>query len=338
MGTPPMDDQAAPEHTLPPHLQHQAGYAHMRHAPSASPPIPNGVPFHHRQQTPQAQMQMGSRPSSRNNVPRPNANLGPSQLSQAPQGPNGYAYMPNPPIYDPRAAQPMPSATSHSLPDPRFHGVTGSQQYTGPPQRHPPNGQVQQTYSQEQRRQSMPPTFPQQEQPRQQHLQPIPSPPQPERIQEEDNQLSAPKPIPAKSRSIFTPIDDSRSLLAQHWSVGDKKDIKPEKENRSQSVDIGNVQTQKPNPLMNNSTSSHTKPAQQTGRAGGGPGGAGWGGAGGGAARLPDPPRARRARRALHFRLRCAICGLEFEDRTEAVLPVCPRCGRPNERVAVDPL
>ena len=259
-----MDDQAAPEHTLPSHLQHQAGYAHMRHAPSASPPIPNGVPFHHRQQTPQGQIQMGSRPSSRNNVLRPNSNLGPSQLSQAPQGPNGYAYMPNPPIYDPRAAQPMPSTASHGLPDPRFHGVTGSQQYTGPPQRHPPNGQVQQAYSQEQRRQSMPPTFPQQEQQRQQHLQPIPSSPQPRRIQEEENQLSAPKPIPTKSRSIFTPIDDSRSLLAQHWSVGDKKDIKPEKEkeNRSQSVDIGNVQPQKPNRPMSNSTSSHTKPAQ----------------------------------------------------------------------------
>ena len=48
--------------------------------------------------------------------------------------------------------------------------------------------------------------------------------------------------------------------------------------------------------------------------------------------------RARQARHALHFRLRCAICGLEFEDRSEKPLPVCPRCGRPNERVAVDPL
>ena len=48
--------------------------------------------------------------------------------------------------------------------------------------------------------------------------------------------------------------------------------------------------------------------------------------------------RARRARRALHFRLRCAICGFEFEDHSPAPLPVCPRCGRPNERVAVDPL
>ncbi len=56
------------------------------------------------------------------------------------------------------------------------------------------------------------------------------------------------------------------------------------------------------------------------------------------AALLDARRRARQARHALHFRLRCAICGLEFEDRTEAALPVCPRCGRPNERVAVDPL
>ena len=58
----------------------------------------------------------------------------------------------------------------------------------------------------------------------------------------------------------------------------------------------------------------------------------------GGASLLDERRRARRARRALHFRLRCAICGLEFEDRSPAPLPLCPRCGRPNERVAVDPL
>jgi len=26
------------------------------------------------------------------------------------------------------------------------------------------------------------------------------------------------------------------------------------------------------------------------------------------------------------------ICGLEFEDRTDALLPRCPRCGSLNER------
>jgi len=58
----------------------------------------------------------------------------------------------------------------------------------------------------------------------------------------------------------------------------------------------------------------------------------------GGACLLDERRRARRARRALHFRLRCAICGFEFEDRSPAPLPACPHCGRPNERVALDPL
>ncbi len=48
--------------------------------------------------------------------------------------------------------------------------------------------------------------------------------------------------------------------------------------------------------------------------------------------------RQRRARQALQFRLRCAICGFEFEDRSASPLPNCPRCGRPNERVEFDPL
>ena len=48
--------------------------------------------------------------------------------------------------------------------------------------------------------------------------------------------------------------------------------------------------------------------------------------------------RRLRQRRALQFRLRCAICGFEFEDHSPSSLPNCPRCGRANERVALDPL
>ena len=48
--------------------------------------------------------------------------------------------------------------------------------------------------------------------------------------------------------------------------------------------------------------------------------------------------RRRQVRRALQFRLRCAICGFEFEDRNPTPLPNCPRCGRRNERVSYDPL
>ena len=42
--------------------------------------------------------------------------------------------------------------------------------------------------------------------------------------------------------------------------------------------------------------------------------------------------RRRRERRALRYRLRCVICAFEFEDRTPALLPRCPRCGSLNER------
>ena len=48
--------------------------------------------------------------------------------------------------------------------------------------------------------------------------------------------------------------------------------------------------------------------------------------------------RQRVAREALQFRLCCAICGLEFEDRSAAPLSNCPRCGRLNERSEIDPL
>ena len=93
----------------------------------------------------------------------------------------------------------------------------------------------------------MPPAFPQQErlQPQQQQRH-TPSPPQPE--SEQRLQPQQPKPVTSKSRSIFTPIDDSRSLLAQHWGIGTTTTepkselIKDEKDGRSQSVDVGNVQ------------------------------------------------------------------------------------------------
>ena len=42
--------------------------------------------------------------------------------------------------------------------------------------------------------------------------------------------------------------------------------------------------------------------------------------------------RRRRERRSLRYRLRCVICAFEFEDRTDALLPRCPRCGSLNER------
>ena len=53
---------------------------------------------------------------------------------------------------------------------------------------------------------------------------------------------------------------------------------------------------------------------------------------------LDERRRQRVTRQALQFRLRCAICGFEFEDLTPAPLPSCPRCGRLNERLEIDGL
>ena len=47
MGTPPPEDVLPRDHSLPPHLQSPSSY--MRPAPSASPPIQNGLPYNQRQ-------------------------------------------------------------------------------------------------------------------------------------------------------------------------------------------------------------------------------------------------------------------------------------------------
>ena len=45
--------------------------------------------------------------------------------------------------------------------------------------------------------------------------------------------------------------------------------------------------------------------------------------------------RVRRAKEALRYRVRCTICATIFEDRTNVVLPRCPRCGSLNERFEI---
>ncbi|KAL2056155.1 hypothetical protein ABVK25_003798 [Lepraria finkii] len=243
MASPPLEDSMPREHSLPPHLQNTSSY--MRQAPSASPPIQNGVPYHQRQHTPQPQMT--SRPGSRNsgvsNVRRSSTNLGPGpshlqQVSQAPQDANGYSYMRTPPMNYP-ATQGMPVAPHHAQ-------QTQQPQYYNQRQQPPAHPQVQQAYLQEQRRQSLPPAFPQHER-QQQHM---PSPPQPEREQQsqDDQSNRLQKPSAAKSRSIFTPIDDSRSLLAQHWGIGkSSNDVKPETK-REKDTQAEAPQASKPTP------------------------------------------------------------------------------------------
>ncbi len=137
---------------MPPHFQSQPPYSHIRHhTPSASPPIQNGVFAPHpaiaRGHTPQPQMV--SRPPSRNDIRR----MGPGMMPQ-PTGPpptppvNGYAFMPQPAIYNPQNAAPMPP---HGMPQnhPQFPYP--------PPQAHT---HQMQPYMDDQRRSSLPPNFP----------------------------------------------------------------------------------------------------------------------------------------------------------------------------------
>lgn len=266
MGTPPLEDPMPREHSLPPHLQNATSY--MR---NASPPVQvvqNGVPYQ-RQHTPQAQMI--SRPGSRNSVPnvrRMSGNLGPGpshlqQVSQAPQAANGYAYpRQTSSLYNTQAVQDMPVASHHpqqQAQQPQYYGQL--QQASAQ------HSQVQQAYLQEQRRQSLPPAFPQHER-QQQQQQHMPSPPQPEREQSQDDQSNRlQQPQPAKSRSIFTPIDDSRSLLAQHWGGISKSNTEPKsgikRENDTQSntrnqaskvISSSRSQRETPVPKRTNST------------------------------------------------------------------------------------
>ncbi|KAL7620681.1 resistance to lethality of mkk1p386 overexpression [Parahypoxylon ruwenzoriense] len=161
-GTPPHAHEGSVEPQMMPHFQGQPPFPHLRHhTPSASPPI-NGMPFVPRGHTPQPQVV--SRPSSRNDFRR---DLRVSQANAQPVS-NGYAYMPQPAIYNPQNQ----ANYQHGLPPP----PPGHYQYA-PAQA---SAQVQ-TYMEDQRRSSIPPTYPPQG-PQQSHPpppRPQPSPPQP---------------------------------------------------------------------------------------------------------------------------------------------------------------
>ncbi|KAI0009410.1 hypothetical protein F4779DRAFT_370376 [Xylariaceae sp. FL0662B] len=277
-GTPPHGHESSVEpQMIPPHFQSQPSFTHLRHhTPSASPPI-NAMPFVPRGHTPQPQI--ASRPSSRNDFRR-----APSmpQLGGQPVA-NGYAFMPQPAIYNP---QTQPNI-QHAPPPP----PPGQYQYPSS-QPHP----QMQAYMEDQRRSSIPPSFPQGPPQTQPHPRPQPSPPQPhqqapppppppiphmsppqppphqhlEPLQHHqpppphapESQLPAPvepkheppqerpsqplldtasaiKKLPQrKQHSIFTPIDENRSILSQHLASFQAKE---EAANRSQSVDVGTV-------------------------------------------------------------------------------------------------
>ncbi|KAF2118599.1 hypothetical protein BDV96DRAFT_464420, partial [Lophiotrema nucula] len=128
-GSPPRDSHTPPEHAMM-HLHNQAAFQHIRHqTPSASPPMPNGViPFHQRHGSPgPGQI---SRPNSRAHIRRPSSNLAPPHMSGPPPQQNNYAYMPNPPFYNPQAAQMQPKPQPPPQQQPQY-------QYTHPPPTQP---------------------------------------------------------------------------------------------------------------------------------------------------------------------------------------------------------
>ncbi|KIW56797.1 hypothetical protein PV05_05426 [Exophiala xenobiotica] len=227
------EESLPPQHAMP-HMQHPNSFTHIQQPMnSVSPPMPNGM-FQPRHGTPQPP-HMISRPPSQNMVRRTSSNLVPIQHPHPTPPPpqNGFAYVPNPPIYNPNAAPAMPP---HPSPQPQYqYPQQQSQQQHPPPQPTPPppqsHQQMQQAHQQylhEQTRQSQTP---------QPSLKPPPQPqprasPQPESQNlRPPEQASPPQPkhLSSKSRSIFTPIDEGGSVLAQHFfGAPDPKPMKKE--------------------------------------------------------------------------------------------------------------
>ncbi|KAI8624074.1 hypothetical protein F5Y19DRAFT_338214 [Xylariaceae sp. FL1651] len=283
-GSPPQGHEGSVEpQMIPPHFQGQQPFPHLRHhTPSASPPI-NGMPFVPRVHTPQPQI--SSRPSSRNDFRRP-ANVPQPGGPPAPQPvANGYAYMPQPAIYAPQSQPslqhgppPPPAQYQYAAAHPaqmqpyiieeaRRSSATPNYPPQAParPQPSPPQVHIQQLP------QAVPHMSP--PQPSHQHLE-VPQQslhPQPQHISEPQTQPPAPMDPPKSERlydrpsqpgldtsiirklpqrnqsgSIFTPIDDNRSILGQHLdSFQSEPSIKEEPGSRSQSVDVGAVSRNK---------------------------------------------------------------------------------------------
>jgi MADS-box transcription factor len=327
--TPPRGQDGMDPHMVP-HQFQQPFPPHIRHhTPSASPPIPNGVPFqshpaHHVQRAHTPQPGMGSRPNSRNDLRR----VGPNMMSQ-PAGPQashpGITYMPTPPIYNPPTSQappmmsqpgsypfapPPPPNQQPQVPQGQPQGPPQSQPHHHPHQQHPQQPHHQQ-YMDDRHHSAPPPPPPMYSQaptqtipitrtepsPPQPHHQPIPShpvirypspSPQPERrlqdlpppppppimeLKRETDRPTQPsllttdtaiKKMGRKSHSIFTPIEENRSILSQHLAAFDRKS-EANAANRAQSVDVASVNrngatASPPRPPRSNTSTSMSKP------------------------------------------------------------------------------
>ncbi|KAK5088523.1 resistance to lethality of mkk1p386 overexpression [Lithohypha guttulata] len=203
------------QHLMPPHMQHNS-FQHVRQpAASASPPMPNRMFPRH--STPQP-AGMISRSNSRQEIRRPTSTMVPLQQAPHPAPPpNGYAYMPNPPIYNPHAAVPVSGPPPHPSPQPQYQHFQQQPQQQPQQQSHQQIQHAHQQFLQDQRRQSQPPSsMP----PTSNSLQPPPQPIRRASPQPEHTNLRPPSPperkhTSSKSQSIFTPIDEGGSVLAR---------------------------------------------------------------------------------------------------------------------------
>ncbi|KAH8694025.1 hypothetical protein BGW36DRAFT_300456 [Talaromyces proteolyticus] len=241
---------------VPPQLQSQPAYQHMNHAPSASPPIPNGVAFGPRHGTPQPQG--SSRPSSRNHVRRLSSQYGahPAHATPPPPGPNGYAYMPNPSVYNannqpPRQGQYQqfahpahPSTQPQTQSIPHHHPQAAHPHHNIPPHQNQPMAHVQHQYMQEQGRPSLPP-----DSQSYQHR-PSLSLPDPTAVQQStEGKVEGSQSPKSKARSIFTPIDDKTSVFSRHFFGGSTLRESPQRETSAKQDQKSNVSVSQTLPL-----------------------------------------------------------------------------------------
>ena len=246
--TPPRGHDGPEAHMMPPqyHGQQPPPFHQMRHhTPSDSPPVPNGAPYHGhpahhppRGHTPQPPM--GQRPDSRNDSRRPPHAMVP------PSGPHpshpGVAYMPAPPIYNPppgpqqnmmppqgpqsqyypgpqqQQQHPQYADERRPLPPQQYAPAPAHQAMSGPPR--PEQTTTQQGQPQDPRQPTVQVSAPLDRRP----MDPQPPPPVEPKTEGSDrpqvpmlNTDSAIKKLPQrKSHSIFTPIEENRSILSQH--------------------------------------------------------------------------------------------------------------------------
>lgn len=247
--------------SFPPHIRHQTA--------SVSPPIPNGVPFPghpaHLQRSHTPQPAVPSRPGSRGDMRR----MGPGMMSQpvGPHGPHpGITYMPTPPIYNPAAGNhsnlmpPQPGPYPFQPPQQQQQPYMEERRPSAPPafNAHPPP----QPMAAGPRPEPSPPQPPHQlvpphsipphmtsPQPSRRPLDPQPPPPvepkpeAPERPKAPliNTDIAIKKISQRKSHSIFTPIEENRSILSQHLASFASEPQSQPNANRSQSADNGPI-------------------------------------------------------------------------------------------------